>query len=109
WSEAQLRLGFTYVQLKQFAEAVRTLQPLIDKEPRLADQVLLWLGRAQMGNADPNNTQAHQQALRLGLQLLRLADDKAQALLASDPSVKVRRGEIQLEIADTQLLAGMNK
>src|SRR5439155_19998981 len=62
WPEAQLRLGIAYVQSKQFAEAVRSLQPLIDKEPRLADQVLLWLGRAQIGNADPNNAQAHQQA-----------------------------------------------
>ena len=33
-----LRIGFCHVQLKQFAEAIKTLQPLADKEPQLADQ-----------------------------------------------------------------------
>ena len=48
-AEAQLRLGFCQVQLKQFAERSKTLQPLVDKEPRLADQALLWIAKAQAG------------------------------------------------------------
>ena len=52
-AEAQLRLGFCQVQLKQFAEALRILQPLVDKEPRLADQALLWIAKAQAGAGRP--------------------------------------------------------
>src|SRR5262249_60842931 len=47
--EAQLRVGFCQVQMKMFPEAVATLQPMLDKQPRLADQVQFWLGKAQAG------------------------------------------------------------
>src|SRR5262249_41013726 len=47
--EAELRLGFCHVQLKEFGEAVKTLTPLVDRDKRLADQALLWLARAQIG------------------------------------------------------------
>src|SRR5205814_2810898 len=39
-ADAQLRQGFSQVQLKQFDAAIKTLQPLVDKEPRLSDQAL---------------------------------------------------------------------
>jgi TolA-binding protein len=46
--DAQLRLGFCQVQLKQFEPAVKTLQPLTN-HPRLADQALFWMARARRG------------------------------------------------------------
>ena len=43
---------------KQFAEAQKTLTPLLDKEPRLADQCLFWIAKAQAGEAgDPGDEQ----------------------------------------------------
>ncbi len=46
--EAALRLGYCLVQLKQYPEAINTLTPLVEKNPRLADQVLFWIGKAQV-------------------------------------------------------------
>jgi TolA-binding protein len=100
--QAQLRRGFCQVRLKQFAEAVKTLQPVADKEPQLADQALLWIGKAQAGGADPKNVQAHEQALRTALATFSRAATLAQQLAANDPEAKVRRGEIFFEQADTQ-------
>jgi len=103
--EAQLRLGFCQVQQKEFANAQKTLQPLIDKEPRLQDQVLFWFGKAQVGAADPARPQEYPQILSQGLDTLRKAAEKAQQLMAADPEAKLRRGEILIEIGDTQQLA----
>jgi TolA-binding protein len=103
--EAQLRVGFCQVQLRQFGEAIQTLQPLVDKEPRLADQAIFWIGKAQAGAADPANAPAYAQALKTALDTFRRAADKAQQQSASDPEAKTRRGEILLELADTQQLA----
>jgi TolA-binding protein len=103
-AEAQLRRGFCQVQLKQFADAQRTLQPLADKEPRLADQALLWLAKAQAGAAAPNNPQA----LRTALETFRRAADRAGQMAGAnppDPQAKVRRAEALAEMADTQQLA----
>ncbi|MGE3809067.1 MAG: tol-pal system YbgF family protein, partial [Gemmataceae bacterium] len=107
--EAQLRLGFCNVQLKQFKEAIDVLTPLSSKEPRLVDQALFWIGKAQVGAADPANAQAYDQALKNGLNTLAQAAAKAQGLINSDPSAKARRGEILLEIGDTQQLAKQYK
>ncbi|HEY7153201.1 MAG TPA: tetratricopeptide repeat protein [Gemmataceae bacterium] len=108
-AEATLRLGFCQVQLKQFAEAQKTLQPLADKEPRLADQALLWIAKAQAGAADPANRAAHEQALKTALDIYRKAADRANQLAKTDPAAKTRRGDILLEVADTQQLAGQHK
>lgn len=107
--EAQLRLGFCQVQLKQFPDALKVLTPLAEKEPRLADQALLWIGRAQVGGADPANAQAYGQALQTAMNTFRQAADKSNQLVNSDPEAKVRRGEILLELADTQQLAKQSK
>jgi TolA-binding protein len=104
-TEAQLRVGFCQVQQKQFADALKTLPPLADKEPRLADQVLLWVAKAQVGGADPNNPPAHDAALKSALDTLRRAAERAQQLAASDPEAKSRRGDILVELAETQQLA----
>src|SRR6185437_11214615 len=108
-AEAQLRLGFCQVQLRQFAEAQKTLQPLADKEPRLADQALLWIAKAQAGAGDPANCPAYEQALKTALDTFRKAADRANQLASSDPNAKTRRGEILLEMADTQQLAHQYK
>src|SRR5262249_10283486 len=107
--DAQLRQGFCQVQLKQFQEAIRTLQPLADKEPRLADQALLWIGKAQAGSADPTNVQTHEQTLRTPMDTFPRAPDRANQLAATDPEAKSRRGEILLELADTQQQAKQYK
>jgi TolA-binding protein len=107
--EAQLRQGFCQVQLKQYAEAIKTLQPLEAREPRLADQALFWTARAQAGAADPNNPQARDQQLRAAIDTFRRAGDRAQQLAGADPEARTRRGEILLELADTQQLAKLHK
>jgi TolA-binding protein len=99
-AEAQLHRGCCQVQLKQWDEAVKTLQPLADKELRLADQALLWLAKAQLGKADTANPAAHQQSVRAALDTLRLAAGRADQVAASDPGAVGRRGEILLETAD---------
>jgi TolA-binding protein len=102
--EAQLRLGFCRVQLREFPQAIQILQPLADREPRLADQALFWIGKAQVGAApDPNNHPAYDNAVRTALDTFRRAADRANQL-GQDPEARARRGEILLEIADTQLL-----
>ncbi|MGH7173975.1 MAG: tetratricopeptide repeat protein, partial [Gemmataceae bacterium] len=108
-AEAMLRVGFCQVRLRQFAEARKTLQPLADKEPRLADQALLWIAKAQAGAADPANRAAYVQALKTALDTFRKAGDRANQIANSDPAAKPRRGEIFLEMADTQQLAQQYK
>jgi TolA-binding protein len=108
--EAELRLGFCQVQLKEFADAKKTLEPLVDKDKRLSDQVLFWLGKAQAGSApDPSKVTEHNKALESALATFRQAADRAQALVASDPEAKERRGEILMEMADTHQLLKQTK
>jgi outer membrane protein assembly factor BamD (BamD/ComL family) len=107
-AEAQLRQGFCQVQLKQWAEAPKTLQPLADKEPRLADQCLLWIAKAQIGSAaDAPNPQAAEQAIKTGIETLRRAAEKAAQI--NEPEAKTRRAEILLETADAQQMVKLYK
>jgi TolA-binding protein len=108
-NEAQLRQGFCQVQLKQYADALKTLPPLEAKEPRLADQVIFWVGKAQAGAADPTNPAAYDQALKAAVETFRRAADRANQLAAADPEAKLRRGEMMLEMADTQQYAKQYK
>jgi tetratricopeptide (TPR) repeat protein len=107
--DALLRQGFCQVHLKQFAEAIKTLQPLVDKEPRLADQCLLWIAKAQAGAADPANAQAYDQALKTAISTFRTAADRAAQLAGQYPEAKIRRAEILLELADTQQAVKQHK
>ncbi len=107
--EVLLRQGFCQVQLKQYPQAIQTLTPLVDKEPRLADQVLLWIAKAQAGAADPANPQAYDQALKNAIATYGRAAERAGQLAAADPEAKPRRAEILLEMADTQQLDKMFK
>src|SRR5262249_17806069 len=101
-ADAILRQGFCQVQLKQFGEAVKTLEPLAGKEPRLADQCLFWIAKAQAGAADPANPQAYEQAQKTAINTFRTAADRAGQLATQYPEAKARRGEILLEMADVQ-------
>jgi TolA-binding protein len=107
--EAQLRVGFCQVQLREFPQAIQTLTPLSNLEPRLADQALFWMGKAQAGAApDPANQPAHDNALRTAMDTFRRALDKANQQ-GGDPEARSRRGEILLEIGDTQQLLKQNR
>ena len=106
--DAQLRTGFCYVQLKQYDEALRTLQPLTGNA-RLADQSFFWLGKAQLGQAqrvDPNNVNGRTQAFTVAINSLREATVKAGQLAGQgDGDAKTRRAEMLLELADAHLTA----
>jgi TolA-binding protein len=99
--EAQLRQGFCQVQLRQFDEALKVLQPVADKAERLNDQALFWIARAQAGKADPANAAAFEAALNTAIGTFQRAADRSNQLVASDPPAKARRGEALIEMADT--------
>jgi tetratricopeptide (TPR) repeat protein len=111
--EAQLRIGYCQTQLKSFPDAIATLQPLLDKQPKLADQIQFWIGKAQAGAAaaitDPSKAGDRDNALKAAINTLKAAADKANAMANSDPEAKGRRAEMLLEIADTQQLAKQYK
>jgi TolA-binding protein len=106
--EAQLRQGFCQLELKQYAEAAKTLQP-ITARPELADRALLALARATVRGADPNQQQPYSQALQNAMNFLRQAIDRSGQLAAQDPQAKARRVEALLELGDTQQLAKQYK
>src|SRR5207253_1633011 len=80
-------------------------------EPQLSDQVLFWLGKAQVGTAPDAsvNLQAHHQTIAAALNTFRQAAERAQKQIAQDPDAKVRRGEILLEMADQMQRIWQNK
>lgn len=110
-AEAELRLGFSLYQLKNFGEAIKALTPLVDREPKLADQALLWIARSQAGSAPDPVTQKdnYQKVMTLVLATLRQAADRAQKIQDSDPEARTRRGQILLEIGDTQQHLNQNR
>jgi len=103
-AEAQLRRGYCQLQMRNFPAAIEALQPLRD-HPQLSDQALGWLARAQVGAADPANAAAYAQAVAQATENLRVAADRAGDLAKTEPAAKVRRGDLLLELADTQQLA----
>ena len=102
--EAQLRSGFCQLQLKSYPDALRLLEPLRD-HPQWADQAMWWIARAQIATADANNAPVYAQALNTGIDTLRRAAQKAAELTAKDPDAAIRRGDILMDLADTQQLA----
>jgi len=107
--EALLHTGFCQVQLKQYPEAIQTLTPLVQKNANLADQALLWIGKAQAQAFDPNNPQARTAALGTAIKTLQQAAERASQLAGSDPDAKIRRADILLELADTMQSAGQSR
>jgi cellulose synthase operon protein C len=110
-SDAELRIGYCQVQLKQYADAMKTLTQLIERDRKRPDQVLFWLGKAQAGAASEilANAAGHQQALQTALTTLRQAAYRAQEQAAKDPEALARRREILLEIADQAQQAKLYK
>lgn len=102
--EVRLRQGYCQLQVRNFAEAMKVLQPL-HNHPQLGDRAMWWFARAQVGAADPANAQAYEQAARAACDMLNRAAERANQLGGSDPEAKVRRGDILLELGDTQQLA----
>src|SRR4029077_14593391 len=84
---------------------------LVEKDAKLADQVLFWLGKAQAGTApEPTvNQQQDSQVIAAAINTLRNAATRAQQLENQDPDAKVRRGEILLEMADQMQRIFQNK
>ncbi len=109
--EAALRIGYCQVQMRDFAEAIKTLTPLVDKDARLSDQVLFWLGKAKAGAAPEAsvNQTAHNRAIADAINTFRAAADRAQKIGDQDPDAKARRGEIMLEMADQMQRIWQNK
>ena len=108
--EAQLRIGFCQVQLKQFPEAQRTLAPLIEKQPHLADQCLYWIAKAQAGEAgDPVTNKNYAEKMKTALASYRAAVERTAALVKTDPAAAARRGEILLDLGDALQTMGQYK
>ena len=59
--------------------------------------------------ADPNNATAYDQALKTAIDTLRRGAERARQIAAADPEAKARRGDILMEIGDTQQLAKQHK
>ncbi len=102
--DAQLRIGFCQVQLRQFDEAVKTLAPLAEKTPRLADQAQFWLSKAQLELAlasDPTKPEERVKKTKDALDALRKSIEKtAQLAGQNDADAKARRPEMLFELAD---------
>lgn len=101
--EVHLRQGYCLLAGRNFPEAIKLLQPL-QNHPQLGDRATWWLARAQAGSADPANAPAYEQALRSAIEMLGRAADRAGELGRADPEAKLRRGDILLELGDTQQL-----
>ncbi|MFB3891472.1 MAG: tetratricopeptide repeat protein [Phycisphaerae bacterium] len=101
-NEIKLRQGYCQLQLRKFPEATALFQPLVDN-PQLGDLACWWLARAQIGAANPAAPPAYEQALKTAVETLRRAADKTAELAKTDASLKVRRADILLEMADTQM------
>src|SRR5262249_29877564 len=86
--EALLFNGFCQWRLKQYREGVKVLAPRAEKDAGLADQALYWIGRAQVGAADPNNPKTVEPAI----ETLRRAAAKTQERAGNDPDAKTRLG-----------------
>jgi phosphoglycerol transferase len=108
-AEAQLRQGLCRLELKQFSEAEKTLRLLAKREPRLADQALLGVGKARVGAASLSDPEGRAQALEHAQEAFREAAKHARRLAGSDSEARARRGEALLELADAQQRAGKHR
>jgi TolA-binding protein len=103
--DAALRRGLCLVEMKRYAEAQKILKLLADGEPRLADQALAGLARAQVGAADPAKAAEYDATLKAAADAFRQAAEKAHQAERTVPAAKTRRGEILLQLAGVQQLA----
>ncbi len=97
-SDAVLRQGICRVEMKQFADAAKTLASL-GEHPTLGEGAMWWLGKAHAGMADAGNPKSFEPAIAT----LQKAAEKARA--GKEPEAKIRRGQILMDVGDTQQLA----
>ncbi|MBL7220103.1 MAG: tetratricopeptide repeat protein [Phycisphaerae bacterium] len=101
--EAMLRQGYCQLQLRSYAEAIKTLDPL-RKHPKLADRASWWKARARVGSANPEVPQTYAQTLATAINEL-----KAAAQSAHDSRASTLERDILIELGDVQQLAGKYK
>ncbi|HZZ71137.1 MAG TPA: hypothetical protein VFE24_02725, partial [Pirellulales bacterium] len=82
-AQTQLQLAMAQTGAKQFADALRLLQPLRDREP-LAEAARTWSARAFVGGADPTKGPAYDQELNKAAEDFRHAIELAGK--AKDPA-----------------------
>ena len=99
-ADAALRAGFCQVQARQYDDAVKTLTPLLDKPPRLTDQVQHQLGKAQLGQAEAAPAGERDAKRKAAAEAIRKAADKAGSLATQDPDARARRHEMLFDLAD---------
>jgi tetratricopeptide (TPR) repeat protein len=106
--EALLRVGFCQVQLKQWDEALRTLQPLTN-HPQVGAQAHYWIGKARLGialAADPNNPNDRNAKFQAAISSLREAIQRTHPADASQRSL---RALMVLELADALMNAQQSR
>ncbi|MDP6543896.1 MAG: tetratricopeptide repeat protein [Phycisphaerae bacterium] len=101
--EAQLRQGYCQLQLRSYAEAIKTLDPL-RKHPKLADRASWWKARARVGSANPEVPQTYTQTLATAITELTAA-----ATSAHNSRASTLERDIRIELGDVQQLAGKYK
>jgi len=104
--EVHMRLGTALTRLKQYVDAIKVLSGLAE-HPVFSYEAKWNLGRCWAGNFDPANAAQKQQALTNAVTQYRAAADAAAK--ANEPNAKLNRTDILLELADTQLGAGLPK
>jgi TolA-binding protein len=110
--EAQLRLGMCQVQNKQFGEAIKTLQGLAKNDPPRPSgaAAIYWLGKAQAGEATPDNGPVNKDKLKIALATLTQATQAvAQSHDKADPALPRLQADILFDMADAQMQAGLYK
>jgi TolA-binding protein len=101
-TDARLFQGMCEVQMQLHADAVETLTPLAEDASSKSAWALWWLGKAQAGNADPDDEEAVRAALAKGIAAIRRAADSAK-------QGKEPEGEILLDLAELDIAAGEHK
>jgi TolA-binding protein len=103
-NEALLRSGYCQVQLKQNDDAIKTLAPLAEKFPTLADQATYWMAKAELNRVDTKKPDAYNAALSLFSRAAEKAQQRIQAA-PEDRAAKELRGDILVDLAAAQQLA----
>ena len=106
--EALLRAGYCSLKLRDYDEAIKTLEPL-RTHATLASRAIAWQARARVAGADKDDAETYAEVLTAAIAELNKAAQIAHTRSQRDPAARVRRGEIMIELADTQQIAGQYK
>ena len=111
-AQARLFQGCCEVQLRQLADAVTTLQSIVDQEPALRGPALFWLGHAEAGRAEGADDETRRAMLSRAIETLRRAEIAARASGSTNKNsipARTGRGAILLRLADVHLEAQQPK